>query len=165
MSDPVWREVDYETAWTPFDRRFVFAPDFYERSAPAIRLPEDALVVDLGPIFESDRAGFAEGAATLDDAAFEAFARLAGDAEMVALDWQHPAYLYSPSAHNRGSGEPAIPVFPNGDYYAHMPLDLRWGTFGHPWQRTLTIWGDDLVSVLGEELLTWLPRHPQSPRR
>ncbi|MGA5542658.1 DUF2716 domain-containing protein [Mycobacterium sp. NPDC051198] len=58
---------------------------------------------------------------------------------------------------------PAIPVYPDGDYYVHMTSDLRWGTFGHPWQQTLTIWGDELIASLGTELLTWLPRHRQSP--
>jgi hypothetical protein len=53
-----------------------------------------------------------------------------------------------------------IPVFPNGDYFAHMTPDLRWGTFAHPWQQSLTIWGIELVEALGAELLTWLPRHP-----
>ncbi|MGY4769720.1 DUF2716 domain-containing protein [Kribbella sp. CWNU-51] len=35
----------------------------------------------------------------------------------------------------------------------------RWGTFGHPWQRALSIWGDELIESLGTDLLTWLPRH------
>ncbi len=43
-----------------------------------------------------------------------------------------------------------------------MTPDLRWGSFGHPWQQTLTIWGDELVATLGAELLTWLPKHRQS---
>ena len=51
----------------------------------------------------------------------------------------------------------------SGDYYGHMEPDLRWGTFGHPWQQSLCIWGGDLVDSLGVDLLTWLPRHAQSP--
>lgn len=53
-----------------------------------------------------------------------------------------------------------VVVLPNGDYCAHMTTDLRWGTFGHPWQQTLTLWGGELTCSLGAELLTWLPRYP-----
>lgn len=104
----VWHEIDYETAWAPFNRRFRFTANFYERDEPAVQLEQGCLVVDL--------------------------------ANSIA----------------------AVPVFPNGDYYAHMTQDLRWDTFGHPWQQTLTIWGEELVESLGSELLTLLPRHPQS---
>ena len=38
------------------------------------------------------------------------------------------------------------------------------GTFAHPWQQSLTVWGDELVRTLGAELLTWLRRHAQSPQ-
>jgi hypothetical protein len=55
-----------------------------------------------------------------------------------------------------------VPVFPDADYVAHMEQDLRWGTFGHPWQESLCIWGAGLVDSFGAELLTWLPRHAQS---
>jgi hypothetical protein len=44
-----------------------------------------------------------------------------------------------------------------------MEPNLRWGTFGHPWQQSLCLWGAELLDSLGAELLTWLPRHPQSP--
>jgi hypothetical protein len=39
----------------------------------------------------------------------------------------------------------------------HMTRDLRWGTFGHPWQQSLTIWGCDLVGTLGADLASRLP--------
>lgn len=86
-----------------------------------------------------------------------AFVWLAGDKELNALDWQHPAYRYSPALQSLTDAAAAVPVFPNGDYSAHMTQDPRWGTFGHPWQQTLTIWGVDLIESLGAGLLTWLP--------
>jgi hypothetical protein len=45
---------------------------------------------------------------------------------------------------------------PDGDYCMHMTRDLRWGTFGHPWQQSLTIWGCDLVGTLGADLASRL---------
>lgn len=162
-ADDVWREVDYDSAWAPFNERFGFVANYYERVRPAIELPPDSLVIDLGPVFEHDGPRFAAGEDAISAAAMRSFVWLADDEELVALDWQHPAYRYSPGRQATSAGSPVIPVFPNGDYYAHMTPDLRWGTFGHPWQQTLTIWGADLIADFGAELLTWLPRHPQSP--
>lgn len=162
MEDDVWREVDYGSAWKPFNQRFAFEPDYYERDRPAIQLPPGALVIDLGPISGRGGARWTAGVAAVNAAALRSFVWLAEDEELVALDWQHPAYRYSAARQVVADALPAIPVYPDGDYYAHMTSDLRWGTFGHPWQQTLTIWGDELIASLGAELLTWLPRHRQS---
>ena len=163
MVDEVWREVDDDAAWAPFNERFRFAPDYYERAAPAIALPDDSLVIDLASVVDQGGGRFAAGEAAINTSALRAFVRLADDDELLALDWQHPAYRYRPARHALSAGPMVVPVFPDGDDVAHMTPDLRWGTFGHPWQRTLTVWGEDLVASLGAELLTWLPRHPQSP--
>ncbi|QPK50949.1 DUF2716 domain-containing protein [Streptomyces gardneri] len=40
------------------------------------------------------------------------------------LDWQHDGYRY----------------------------DLRLGTFGHPWEETLTVWGPSLLAAVEAEL-------------
>lgn len=161
-ADNVWREVDYDAAWTPFNERFNFAANYHDRDNPAIRLDPSCLVIDLAAIFEHNGPRYAAGQDAINAVALRAFVWLAGEEDMIALDWQHPSYRYSPATQAVSSALTGIPVFPDGDYYAHMHTDLRWGTFGHPWQQTLTIWGDELVSALGAELLTWLPRHPQS---
>jgi len=158
----VWREVDYDTAWAPFDERFAFRPDFHEREQPAIRLADDCLVLDLAEVFAHDGPRFAAGEAAINASALRAFVWLSAEDELTALDWQHPAYRYSPALQSLTDAIAGVPVFPNGDYFAHMTQNLRWGTFGHPWQQTLTIWGADLVDTLDVELLTWLPRHRQS---
>ena len=162
--EEVWRPIDYDEAWTAFDSRFDFKPDYYERAMPAIRLPQDSVVVDLEPVVAEDGPRFASGFDAINAAALRAFVWLAGDEELVALDWQHQSFRYSPAQHALADVSWGVSVFPDGHYYVHTTPDLRWGTFGHPWQRSLTIWGEDLVSSLGVELLTWLPRHPLSPR-
>lgn len=159
--DP-WRAIDYEDAWAPFNARFDFRPDYYERLVPAIRLPDRSLVIDLEPVYGTEGPRFAAGCDAINAAALRAFVWLAEDGQLIALDWQHESFTYSPSAQALSDAPWRITVAPDGDYYAHMTPDLRWGTFGHPWQRTLTIWGDELIDSLGAELLTWLPKHPQS---
>jgi hypothetical protein len=162
-AESIWHELDYATAWETFDSRFDFRPDFHGRSEPAISLPDHSLVLDLAPVYGHEGARFASGEAAVNAAALRNFVLLAGSQELTALDWQHTPYRYSPSDHALSEiTHWPVPVFPNGDYYIHFPADLRWGTFGHPWQQTLTLWGDELVDSFGAELLTWLPRHPQS---
>ena len=159
-AESVWHPLDYDQAWAAFDERFAFEPNFHERSKPAIILPERCLVIDLHPVFASDGPRSAAGQEAISTAAF---VRLAGSHEMTALNWQHTPYRYSPAEQAvAGPDVWPVPVFPNGDYYIHLAHDLEWGTLGHPWQESLTLWGDELIESLGAELLTWLPSHPQS---
>ena len=161
--DGVWHPLDYVQAWAPFNERFDFKPDFYERTEPAINLPERSLVIDLAPVYAHEGPRFAAGGHAINAAALRCFVWLAGDQEMTALDWQHTPYRYSPAKHAVAESDQwLIPVFPDGDYYIHLAPGLTWGSFGHPWQRSLTLWGDELVESLGAELLTWLPRHSHS---
>ncbi|MFE6645031.1 DUF2716 domain-containing protein [Nocardioides sp. NPDC057772] len=159
----VWHEVvDDAAIWARFNQRFAFKANYYERSRPAIRLDPGCLVIDLAPICSGSPARCAADEDRLEQAAFQAFADLAGDGEIFAIDWQHPTYRYSPRVQVDANTGYATSVFPDGDYYAHMPADLAWGTFGHPWQQTLTLWGGELIATLGADLLTWLPKHDQS---
>lgn len=172
-----WRDVDYDTAWTPFQERFEFVPDPSEQDKPAIRLPPGSLVLDLSHLFANPGPRIAAGTNAINSSALRAFVWLTGDDELLALNWNHAACRYSPAAfalstapspRAPGTAFPAldwpVQVFPNGDYYAHMTPDMRWGAFGHPWQQTLSIWGQELVDSLGAELLTWLPKHRHTLR-
>lgn len=159
-----WWEVDYGAAWGVFDARFDFRPDSSaEGTRPSIRLAEDCLVLDLSPVYTGyGTAGFAAGQAAINAAALRAFVWIADGEDLVALNWNHVAVRYDPALLATGGRASPVPVFPNGDYYIHATPDMRWGTFGHPWQESLCIWGAELVDSLGAELLTWLPRHAQS---
>ncbi len=162
-ADSGWQPVDYDETWAPVNERLNFWPDFHERTSPAIVLPDDSLVIDLAPVFKDEGPRFAAGEAAVNASALRSFVYLAGDGLLTALDWQHTPYVYSPAQHAvSGPAFWPVPVFPNGDYYFHVAADFEWGTFGHPWQQSLTIWGSALVASLGSELLAWLPRHPHS---
>lgn len=159
----VWHPLDYDQAWAPFEARFAFKANFHERVMPAITLPPRCLVIDLASVFAHEGPRFAAGEAAINAAALRAFVWLAGSQALTALDWQHTSYRYSPAEHAVAELTYwPIPIFPNGDYYVHFAPGVTWGTFGHPWQESLTLWGDELIESLGAELLTWLPQHPQS---
>lgn len=38
-----------------------------------------------------------------------------------------------------------VPIFPNGDYYFFIHKDFEWGYLGHPWERTITVFGKELI--------------------
>ncbi|WFR71123.1 DUF2716 domain-containing protein [Prescottella defluvii] len=74
------------------------------------------------------------------------------------MGWQHPGYRFDAAVHTATrDAEWRVPVYPNGDYYIFVREDLSEGTFGHPWERTLCVFGERLVSSLGRTLATWLP--------
>jgi hypothetical protein len=76
----------------------------------------------------------------------------------VVLDWQHQTYRFRPAAQAlTWRGQWALPVYPDGDYFAFMTPDMTEGTFGHPWEQTLCVIGQRLVGTLGASLATRLP--------
>lgn len=155
--DGALRQVEYGTFWDPFDAMFNFKPSFNETKLPAIREPAESLTLDLGPIFDAASNSFATDEAFINATALNSFARSFSRQEMAFLDWQHQSYVYRPADLDLTDLNETIPVFPNGDYFVHAITDLSSGTFGHPWQQTLCIWGSPLVKTLGNELATWLP--------
>ncbi|CAM5305939.1 hypothetical protein SAVIM338S_00525 [Streptomyces avidinii] len=70
------------------------------------------------------------------------------------LDWNHDGYRYDPRR-THVPGRPPRPgkgAYPDGDYYLHLTADLRLGTFGHPWEQTLTVWGPKLLDAVEADL-------------
>ncbi|MEV0413594.1 DUF2716 domain-containing protein [Streptomyces sp. NPDC050448] len=65
------------------------------------------------------------------------------------LDWQHPCYAFDPHRVG-GPGEPECPgqAYPDGDFYLYVDPGLRFGTFGHPWEHTLTVFGGGLLGAV-----------------
>ncbi|MGE7390900.1 DUF2716 domain-containing protein [Streptomyces sp. NPDC004126] len=69
------------------------------------------------------------------------------------MDWQHPCSDFDPHRVGR-PGQPPWPgwAFPNGDFYFYLDPELRFGTFGHPWEPTLTVFGAALLAAAGPQL-------------
>lgn len=120
------------------------------RSWPAIDEPRPSVTIDLGPIFAGEHAQFAAGADAVNSLALAALVRvLDSDASVVVLDWQHQTYRFRPHSFAcRPSRQWPTTVFPNGDYHAFLTEDMSTGTFGHPWEQTLCVFGESLVSTL-----------------
>lgn len=142
--------------WDGFYSRFKFRPGM--ESSPAIDEPTPSLTFDLTPIFDAGRDGFSAGEDRLNAEVLEAFKAVFRDSRIAVLDWQHPSYWLRPAAFDPSDPEDwAVTVFPNGDYYIFTAEDLSCGTFGHPWEQTLCVWGEPLVSDVRTRLSAWLP--------
>ena len=155
-----WTELGragYDDAWARFEGRFGFRAGVTADAWPAIREPVPSLTFDLSVISDGAPRGAAYDAINAE--ALRAFVwALPDQDELLVLDWQHPSYRFRPAAQAlTWKADWKVPVFPDGDYFAFVTDDLSQGTFGHPWERTLSVIGDRLCSSLGASLSTWLP--------
>lgn len=150
-----------------FRQRFSFRPSTRPGDWPSIAEPAPSVTLDLSPTWTSSgRMAFDpdELILRLLVAAFPAAERL------VAIDYNHSAWWFWPhrfSAVSRDSPYspaevPEVMVapeafmaadswpmhpFPNGDYSIVMSEDMTSGTFGHPWEQTLCIFGTGPVEA------------------
>jgi hypothetical protein len=157
---PAWEPIPMDaddTYWARFNQRFAFRPGM--ESWPAIDEPHPSVTVDLAPTFAGGHAQFAAGSDAVNSLALAALVRvLDPGTSVVVLDWQHQTYRFWPHAFAcQSDQEWHTPVFPNGDYYIFLAEDMSMGTFGHPWERTLCVFGEPLLSVLAPMLTSWLP--------
>lgn len=136
-------EKEYDEVWNEFESRFKFIPNYYERLLPAITEPTPSLVYKLA-LSPTDEE--------IDELSsyFKALFCQAVESSqlMYALDWQHASYKFSPQ---QGYDNLPISIYPDGDYSIFLGPQMTFGTFGHPWQNILCIFGEELVgSVLKE---------------
>jgi hypothetical protein len=149
--------TEYEPLWSAFESRFGFRAGVTEGAWPAIREPKPSLTFDLSGIEDGPQRGAAYDAINAEALRCFVFA-LSNVPELVVLDWQHPAYRFRPGIQAQ-TWRPGwkVPVYPDGDYYTFLTPDMTEGTFGHPWERTLCIFGERLLTTLATSLSTWLP--------
>lgn len=138
-----------------FCRRFDFLGSVEAALWPGIREPRPSITWDLEPVFAEFEQRFSVSdvcvAALIMDA-FRSFLR--SDEPVAALDIHHPGYWVDPWRVAEPQTGDAWPIgcLPNGDYWMFVAPDLRSGTFGHPWERTLCIFGEQLLGRVAEPL-------------
>ncbi|MWC27673.1 DUF2716 domain-containing protein [Paenibacillus sp. MMS18-CY102] len=74
---------------------------------------------------------------------------------IYALDWQHEGYLVDARLEfprqppeSVDSGDWIISIHPDGDYHFFLARDFSWGNLGHPWEQTITVYGEKLIGCL-----------------
>lgn len=146
-----WQELqrdEYDSVWDRFYAQFDFRPDYYERAMPAIREIKPFETFDLSIDFDDCKID------SLNAIFANAFSAILEPHHCIyALDWQHTSYKFDP----RESAEWSLSVFPNGDYYIFLADDFSFGTFGHPWQLSLCVFGQTLLNVTSNQVRGILP--------
>ncbi|WP_410607414.1 DUF2716 domain-containing protein [Amycolatopsis sp. lyj-109] len=169
--EAVSRVVD-EPAWYWVYDKLAFWPSTYAHAWPGFREPAPSRTWDLSP-GNLDRASaeFRLGPYAVEEhqvgtIALAAFREVCGPNDwMWALHWQHQSYRVRPHLMS-GSARWPVPVFPRADYHLFLAADFSYGTLGHPWERTLCVFGEKLVPAferLGEGVLTNVLRRDGKP--
>jgi hypothetical protein len=75
------------------------------------------------------------------------------DRRLYALDWDHPCYWFWPRQFTDAADKEAwlVPILPDGDTYIFLAEDFTFGLFGHPWEQTLCVFGQELLAVLDQD--------------
>ena len=147
-----FHEAEYAPIWQAFESRFHFRPSVRAEDWPGIAEPAPSITYAIGHIYELPREERAALEADLEAKLLAAFRALVGrdggEGVVHALDWQHASFRFAPTVAEAASVPWAIPALPDGDYYIFLAPDLRWGIFGHPWEETMCVFGDELLRAL-----------------
>ncbi|MFD9888582.1 DUF2716 domain-containing protein [Amycolatopsis sp. NPDC059027] len=152
--EPLSRVAD-EPAWYWVYDELGFAPSVFSHAWPGFREPSPSKTWDLSP-GDLDRASpefrlgpYAVEEREVADVALAALKESVRPDEWVwVLHWQHQSYRFWP--HRMAAADNwTVPVFPRVDYHMFLAEDFRFGTLGHPWERTLCVFGEPLLTAFG----------------
>ena len=160
--ESVWTpltEGETDEIWRRFRSTLRFHPSIHSENFPGIREPapfetfalprvaSDQLV----PPLDSARWPNSADLADLNEAMLAAFRACTKPEDRIyALDWQHRCFWFAPHlfAPVDHYDDWPISIIPNGDYYIFLAPDLSWGTFGHPWEWTICVFGEKLLKAM-----------------
>jgi ADP-heptose:LPS heptosyltransferase len=135
-----WVELtrrEHDDVWDMFYRKFGFSPS--TSKFPEILEPESSLTYSRGyDLLISSRDNFRQNAL----AAFKSIVSPGG--RMYALDWQHECYWFYP--HLSENERWWIDV-PDSEYAIFLSEDFGFGFFGHPWEATICVFGQELLEA------------------
>ena len=137
-------EVEYEKVGNKIFDVMKFKPS--NSDFPSFKVPTPFITYDISIYFgDSDDL---EAYDDLEEKALLVFKEnTLQDEYIYALDWQHECYWINPRLEFEKDefDEWKIPIFPNGDYYFFIHKGFEWGYLGHPWEKTITIFGKGLI--------------------
>ncbi|GAA4936486.1 DUF2716 domain-containing protein [Streptomyces coeruleoprunus] len=153
IKDPVVAlpEAEYRRVWGRFYEDFDFRPSMSSFEWPAIKEPVASVTWRLAAL--DDDPGY-ERLDRLVDVIKQGLTSCVGpQGTLLALDWQHTSYRFAPQEVG-GPEQPAWPLspYPDGDYCIYLTEDFRLGSFGHPWEESLCLFGEELLDVTCAEV-------------
>lgn len=130
--------------WSKIDKKFKFKPSI--KKFPSFKPSSPFLTYDISSIWgsnEHDELYF-----DLEMKFLDCFKELTNLNEyFYALDWQHECYWVNAFLEfpRDELGRWIIPAVPDGDYYFFIDKNFKWGILSHPWEKTITVFGKDII--------------------
>ncbi|WP_419881543.1 DUF2716 domain-containing protein [Peribacillus sp. B-H-3] len=143
-------DQESDQIWDKIHRDFKFKPSISK--FPSFKVPHPFITYDISGFFgeSADLDAYDD----LEEKALDAFKESTlADEYILAFDWQHECYWVNPRLEFERDefGEWTIPIFPNGDYYFFIQKDFKWGYLGHPWGKSITIFGKKLMEAFDKQ--------------
>lgn len=131
-------------------RKFKFKPSITK--FPSFKVPKPFIIYDISRYYNwlKELDEFKMLYSNLEEKSLLAFQELTKEDEyFYALDWQHTCYWVNPFLEfpRDEFNEWLVPIFPDGDYYFFLQKEFKWGLLGHPWEKTIAIFGEDLIQA------------------
>ncbi|MEK4894115.1 DUF2716 domain-containing protein [Bacillus sp. FSL M7-0996] len=143
-------EQEYENVWDRFYDEFAFNPNIDGEQSFKFSCPY--ITYDLPNYFEGKWTD--DDDYIFDHILLKALILCTEKHEYIyALDWHHNSYWMNPSLNlnlNEKDHQWKIPFFPDGDYYFFLQKDFKWGYLGHPWEKVIYIFGEELIKNFKE---------------
>ncbi len=137
-SDMVWNRIFEEFKFQPSTTMF-----------PSFSVPAPFITFDVSSYYKTKSPEVLYE--NLENQVLQAFRNLTSKDELIyALEWQHEGYWFNPhdDIPKDEFDEWLIPPFPNGDYPFYLEQNFNWGYIGHPWERSITVFGEALIRSL-----------------
>jgi len=124
----------YEELSEKFELGFGFNPSIHPKDWPSIKEPNPSITFSI------------EADVEFEDILTEAFLQLSKSKKIsYILDWYHQYYYVSDE-------QKEFSLYDDGDYIINLSQDFSQGTFGHPWEQTLCVFGKELVDLTKDKL-------------
>jgi hypothetical protein len=149
---------EHDQVWNLFETTFHFKPSINPARWPGITEPSPSVTWDLalhrGELVDGWHKGLWRRGVDdmqVNTVLIAAWTRILAPSDwLYVLDWQHGGHRCWPRLVEPPTTPNSLPidVFPDGDYYIYLSPDMRLGTFGHPWEASLCVWGEKLIDAV-----------------
>lgn len=153
----ILNEKEYNHVWNKFEIFFNFSPSVNKENWPVFLEPAPFITYDISQYYDKGL----QSKIIIDfynkmRKSFQGSTRK-GD-KLYALDWQHRSYIFDPfsSFDYKNEENWLVPIIPDGDYYIFLAEDFSFGVLGQPWEHTICVFGEKLISVITKNKPTLL---------
>jgi hypothetical protein len=152
-----WEELpqhEYDRAWALFTATFRFRPSIHREDWPGIVEPVPSVTYDITTAYDCDDPWLRPVRGQLNERMLPLFQKVVPLGGFIyAMDW-HVGYRFYPhrAFDVKDVRSWGVCILPHGDYTVFLTADLRHGTFGHPWEGTVSVFGTELLAAVKAKL-------------